>query len=221
MYPLALKISKKINFSLVKAVFGFKNQSNIGIIFYPSLQIVPTFFEKDKRCLIPAGIDQDPYWRVQRDVAEKLGYKKTACIHSKLLIPLEGPYGKMSSSKPQTAILLSDDEETVRKKIFKYAFSGGQPTIEMHRKLGGNPEIDVSFQWLKYFFEPDDKKLEEIERLYREGKLLTGEIKEMLIEKINKFLKGHRKRKERAERKIKKFMYTGKLAKKMWGTIHE
>ncbi len=220
VYKLALRIAKKINFSLVKAVFGFTNQSNIGIIFFPSLQIVPTFFE-NKRCLIPAAIDQDPYWRVQRDLAEKLGFMKAACIHSKFLMPLEGPHGKMSSSKPETAIFLNDDEETVRKKIFKYAFSGGQPTIEEHRKKGGNPEVDVSFQWLKYFFEPDDKKLKKIEEDYRSGKLLTGELKEILIEKLNSFLKQHRERRERAEKKVEKIMYTGKLAKKMWNTYFE
>ncbi|MEM3449017.1 MAG: tryptophan--tRNA ligase, partial [Nitrososphaerota archaeon] len=64
MYPLLLKIAKRINFSLVRAVFGFDNQTNIGLIFYPALQIAPTMFER-KRCLIPSAIDQDPYWRIQ------------------------------------------------------------------------------------------------------------------------------------------------------------
>jgi len=69
MYPVSIKIAKKLNFSEVRATFGFDNSSNIGIIFYPALQIAPTMFEK-RRCLIPAGIDQDPYWRLQRDIAE-------------------------------------------------------------------------------------------------------------------------------------------------------
>jgi hypothetical protein len=50
--------------------------------------------------------------------------------------------------------------QQVKKKINKYAFSGGQATIEEHRKLGGNPDIDISFQWLRQFFEPDDAKWE-------------------------------------------------------------
>jgi len=44
MYPLAIKIAKKINFSTVRAVFGFTNETNIGLIFFPALEIVPTFF---------------------------------------------------------------------------------------------------------------------------------------------------------------------------------
>lgn len=46
MYPSALKIAKKTTFSTAKAVFGFGNDANIGMIFYPSLQIVPTFSRK-------------------------------------------------------------------------------------------------------------------------------------------------------------------------------
>ena len=220
IYPLAIKIAKKINFSTVKAVFGFTNETNIGLIFFPALEIVPTFFE-DKICLIPAAVDQDPFWRLQRDVADALGRRKSAQIHSKFLPPLTGIEGKMSASKPETSIYLTDDEKTVREKIYKHAFSGGQPTIELHRKLGGNPDIDVSFQWLKTLFEEDDKKLKKIEEDYRSGKLLTGELKEILIEKLVKFLQEHQRRREEAKEKVKDFKYDGKLAKEMWEKVFE
>ena len=216
LYPLALEVARKITYSTAKAVFGFTGSTNIGLIFYPSLQIVPTFFEK-RRALIPCAIDQDPYWRIQRDIAESLGYYKTAAIHSIFLPPLTGIHDKMSSSKPETAIFLDDDELTVKKKVMKYAFSGGQPSIEEHRKKGGNPDIDVSFQWLYMFFEEDDNKLEEIRKAYASGKMLTGELKQYLIEKINVFLKEHRhKREKKGEKLVRKMMYDGKLAKRMW-----
>jgi len=218
VYPLLMKISKKVTFSTTKAVFGFTNETNIGSIFYPAYQVVPTFFEKNRRCLIPNAIDQDPYWRIQRDLAESLGFKKTAVIHSKFLPPLTGVEGKMSASVADTAIWLTDDEKTVAKKVNKYAFSGGQPTVEEHRKLGGNPDIDVPFQWLKVLFEQDDKKLRQIESDYRSGKLLTGELKQLLIAKINGFLAEHKKAKARTESAMEKMCYSGKLAKKMWET---
>jgi len=220
VYPLLINISKKITFSTTRAVFGFTNETNIGLIFYPAYQIAPTLFERDKRALIPSAIDQDPYWRIQRDIAEKLGGKKAAAIHSKFIPSLAGVDGKMSSSDPNGAIWLTDDEKTVRKKIMKYAFSGGRSTIEEHRKLGGNPDVDVSFQWLKIFFEPDDKKLKEIESEYKSGKLLTGELKQIVVDKINKFLKEHRKKKENVNKNIEKYMYSGMLAKKMWKLNH-
>ena len=218
-YKLVLKIAKRINFSTVRAVFGFNNQTNIGLIFFPSLEIAPTFFE-EKFCLIPASIDQDPFWRLQRDIAEILGKKKSAQISSKFLIPLTGMQGKMSTSKPETAIFLNDDYETVRKKIYK-AFSGGQPTIELHRKLGGNPDIDVCFQYLYVLFEEDDKKIEEIRENYKNGNLLTGELKEYTIKKINDFLEKHRKEREKMKRKVEKFLYDGDLAQEMWNKIYD
>src|SRR5207253_4757930 len=88
-------------------VFGFTGETNIGMSFYPAIQVLPSLFEK-KRCLIPSAIDQDPYWRIQRDIAEPLGYHKAAAIHSKFLPPLTGIQDKMSSSKPETAIYLND-----------------------------------------------------------------------------------------------------------------
>lgn len=215
LYPTALKIAKKVNFSLVRGVFGFDNTTNIGLIFYPAIQMVPTFFEK-RRCLIPAGIDQDPYWRIQRDLAESLGYYKTAALHLKLIPALTGIWEKMSTSKPETCIFLSDDEKTVKNKIFKHAFSGGQATVELHRKYGGDPEVDVSFQWLYYFFEEDDSKIKKIEEEYRTGKLLTGELKQILVDKLVKFLAEFQERRERAKELVHVYKYEGKLAKEMW-----
>jgi tryptophanyl-tRNA synthetase len=219
VYPLLIKIAKKINYSLVKAVFGFKESTNIGMIFFPCLQIIPTFFEK-RRCLIPAAIDQDPYWRIQRDLAESLGYYKAAMISSKFFPPLTGIEGKMSSSKPETAIWLTDEEEKIRKKIFKYAFSGGQPTVELHRKYGGNPEIDVSFQWLYNFFEENDEKIKKIEEDYKSGALLSGELKQILIEKLVDFISKHKEKRERAKELVHVYKYEGKLAKEMWNKIY-
>ncbi len=216
VYPILVRAAKKITNSTAKAVFGFSGDTNIGLNFYPAYQTVPTFFEK-KRCLIPCAIDQDPYWRVQRDIAEKIGYKKTAAIHSKFLPPLTGIDGKMSASDADTAIWLEDDEKAVKKKINRYAFSGGKTTIEEHRRLGGDPNVDVSFQWLKILFENDDNKLKKIETEYLSGKLLSGELKQILIEKINLFLTEHRKRREKID--VEKFTKTGALAKKMWGSF--
>lgn len=216
LYTMACRIAKKVNLSTAKAVFGFNNESNVGLVFYPIMQNVPTFFEK-KRCLIPSAIDQDVYWRgVQREVAESMGYFKTAAVHCRFLPPLTGVEGKMSTSESETAIYLHDSTDEVRKKIMKYAFSGGQSTIEEHRKKGGNPEVDVSYQWLSIFFEPDDKKLKRIYDDYKSGKMLTSELKTILVNKINDFLKEHARKKAEAIRLLKKFKYEGKLAKKMF-----
>lgn len=87
----------------------------------------------------------------------------------------------MSSSNENSAIILTDTEAMVKKKINKYAMSGGQQTVEEHRKLGANLAIDIPYQWLRFFLE-DDEKLEDIRVKYSKGELLTGEVKNILIE---------------------------------------
>ncbi|MBS3077673.1 tryptophan--tRNA ligase [Candidatus Pacearchaeota archaeon] len=207
LYPIAVKFAKKITFSTVKASFGMTNEDNIGKIFYTSMQAAPAVIPsvlkgEDVPCLIPLGVDQDPHFRVARDVYPKLGYYKPAILHSMFWPALKGPEGKMSSSDESSAIFLSDDEKTVEKKIKKYAFSGGKDTIEEHRRLGGNPDIDVCFQYLKFMFEEDDEELAKIEEEYRSGKMLTSELKDIAIGKINAFLKEHRKKRAKINKKI-------------------
>jgi tryptophanyl-tRNA synthetase len=215
MYPEAIKFAKKINFSTIKAAFGLTDKANIGKIFYTSMQAVPAVVpsvlsKKNIPCLIPLAIDQDPHFRVARDVYPKLGYYKPAIIHGMFLPPLTGVKGKMSSTGEQIAIYTTDKPKEVERKIKRYAFSGGRDTLEEHRKKGGNPDIDVSFQYLRMLFEPDDKKLKQLEEDYKSGKLLTGELKQYLIDKINKFLAEHQKRREKAKNQIDKFIYKEK-----------
>lgn len=205
LYPLAAQVAKKINFSNTKAVFGFTGETNIGMIFYTALQSAPCFIE-DKPVLIPFGVDQDPHFRLTRDIAEKIGKTKPALIHNIMIPALQGPGGKMSASDNNGTIYTTDTPEMVKKKINKYAFSGGQPDIEKHREIGGNPDIDVSYQYLRIFFEPDDKKLGKIYDDYKSGRLLTGELKAILIEKMNKFLQSHQEKRRAARDKLDEFL---------------
>jgi tryptophanyl-tRNA synthetase len=209
IYKYAAQIAKKITYSTAKAVFGLKPENNIGWSFYPAMQaahiLFPQFYTKQKHIsVVPVAIDQDPFIRLTRDVAESFNLEKPSALHAKFIPSLDG--GAKMSSSGEHVIFLSDTPEEVKKKINKYAFSGGQDTIEEHRKNGGNPDIDVSFQYLKMFFEPDDKKLEKIEQDYRSGKLLTGELKAYTIDKINAFLKEHQKKREEAKKQIEKFI---------------
>ncbi len=210
MYKIAVRIAKHTTFSTAKAVFGFNDSTNIGMSFYPAMQAATCFLPsvlkgKKIRTLIPAAIDQDPYWRIARDAAPKLGLPKTAAIHNIFLPALTGPGSKMSASHESTAIYTTDKEDEISRKIKKYAFSGGQPTIAEHKKKGGNPDVDVSYQWLA-FFEEDDKKLENIYQGYKDGNMLTGELKQILIDKLTHFLKRHQERREQARKVIDKFI---------------
>ncbi|KNG88060.1 tryptophanyl-tRNA synthetase, cytoplasmic [Aspergillus nomiae NRRL 13137] len=203
----AWEFSKLVTFNQVRGAFGFNESTNIGRIFFPSVQCVaafatsyPEIWTDDPQptrtqsianipCLIPMGIDQDPYFRLLRDNAHKMRFPspKPALIHSKFLTALQGPGGKMSSSNPNSAIFMSDTPKQIKTKINKYAFSGGQVSVEDHRRLGGNPDVDVSYIYLTYF-EEDDAKLEEVYKSYKSGELLTGELKKMAIEALQEYV---------------------------------
>lgn len=53
-------------------------------------------------------------------------------------------------------------------QVNKHAFSGGRDTVEEHRQFGGNCDVDVSFMYLTFFLEDDDK-LEQIKKVRREA----------------------------------------------------
>jgi tryptophanyl-tRNA synthetase len=209
IYKQAVEIAKHVTFSTAKAVFGFENSSNIGIVFFPAVQAVPCFLPsvqagRNIPCLIPAAIDQDPYWRISRDTAPKMGFYKPAQIHCKFL-PGLGPEGKMSASDPASAIFTTDTPQQIEKKIMN-AFTGQQPTKELQRKLGGNPDICSVCQYYYFLFEQDDRKLAEIFAGERSGTLLAGEHKADLAERVKRFMAEHQKRREKAKKVLDKVM---------------
>uniref|UniRef100_H3A1Z2 Tryptophan--tRNA ligase, cytoplasmic n=1 Tax=Latimeria chalumnae TaxID=7897 RepID=H3A1Z2_LATCH len=220
-YRNVVKVQKHVTFNQVKGIFGFTDSDCIGKISFPAIQAAPSFSSsfpqifngrKDIPCLIPCAIDQDPYFRMTRDVAPRIGYSKPALLHSTFFPALQGAQTKMSASDPNSSIFLTDTMKQIKTKINKHAFSGGKDTIEDHRKYGGNCDVDVSFMYLTFFLE-DDEKLEQIKQDYTSGALLTGELKKILIETLQPLIAAHQeRRKQVTEETVKQFMTPRKLA---------
>ncbi|MXR20729.1 tryptophan--tRNA ligase [Halobacterium bonnevillei] len=196
VYPLATAFGTDVTHSTLEAVYG--TPSNVGQAFYPAVQtahlLLPQLVHGEHATLVPIAVDQDPHVRVSRDVASKARYpvRKPGALLMQFLPSLGGP-GKMSSSEG-VAIRLTDDAETVREKIRTHAFTGGRASVEEHREHGGDPDVDVPFQYLSAFFEPDDRELARIERAYRSGELLSGELKDLAADRIAEFLADHQRR---------------------------
>ncbi|KAL3175497.1 hypothetical protein MRX96_040242 [Rhipicephalus microplus] len=222
-YKNIVRIRRGVTFNQVKGIFGFGDSDSIGKISFPAVQAAPALsssfpfiFGENSRvpCLIPCGIDQDPYFRMTRDVAPKLGYPKPALLHSVFFPALQGAQSKMSASDPNSSIFLTDTPAQIKNKINKYAFSGGGATIEEHKEKGGNCDVDISYQYLRFFLE-DDEKLEQIPQVscgavssllgvlltpgvlgmlfqdYTSGELLTGHLKKELIGILQKLIADH------------------------------
>lgn len=212
-----LKVSKSISLNEAMKVFGFDGSTNIGMVDFPAKEIAASFsssfpfLKKRMQCLIPCAVDQDPFFRLARDKCGALGERKPASIYLSMLPDLQGTNRKMSASDPKSSIYLNDSLEDVKKKINKYAFSGGQETLELHRELGGNTEIDVAYQYLRYFFEDDDE-LERLKSGYENGTILSGELKKLCIKTVQDFLMTYQKRRaEITDETISLFKSTGKF----------
>eukprot|EP01084_Bolivina_argentea_P226120 381998_1 len=196
LYPNVCRVQDKVSYNQLKSIFGFEadgiSSPSCGKIAYPAIQAVPAFAstfpvpfkgKKDMMCLIPCAIDQDPYFRMTRDVAPKLNEYKCATLYSKFIPGLRGPKGKMSASVGTSAIYLNDTPKDIRRKIMRYAFSGGGDTAELQRKYGAKLEVDTAYQYLTFFMD-DDERLKEIGDKYSTGKLLTGEVKNILCDTL-------------------------------------
>lgn len=70
----------------------------------------------------------------------------------------------MSASSETSSVFMTDTEKMVKNKINKFAFSGGGATAELHKADGGNPDVDVAFQYLTFFLE-DDVELDRVEKV--------------------------------------------------------
>lgn len=204
LYPVAVDVAKKVPYSTVKAVFGFPPSTNIGLVFYTALQTVPAFYPswvkgRPVPCLIPCGIDQDPHFRVTRDIAEALGFPKPALLHSQMLPGLLGDR-VMSTTGDQAdnALFLNDSPKEVDRKLRK-AFTGGRATVEEQRRLGATPEICSVWAAWRSKFAPDEGEFRQITDDCRSGALLCGDCKGRLIEHVQGFLAEHQGRREKAK----------------------
>ena len=205
LYELAARIAKKVTFSTARAVFGFENSMNIGGIWYPAIQGVLAFlhswiYDTKTPCIIPCAIDQDPHWRVTRDVAEKLGYYKPASIQCSF-VPGLAEGGKMSASDPMSAIFTMDTPKLAKKKVMA-AFTGGRATADEQRKLGANPDICSVFKYYTFISMPDDKELADIEQKCRNGEILCGECKQILAPRVMEFLEKHQGAREEVKDRV-------------------
>jgi len=219
-YKNICRVQKCVTYNQVKGIFGFGDSDCIGKISFPAIQAAPSFSStfpfifnnrKDIPCIIPCAIDQDPYFRMTRDVAPRLNYNKPALCHSTFFPALQGAKSKMSASDPNSSIFLTDSAKQIKDKINKHAFSGGGRTLEEHKQFGGNCDIDVPFQYLKFFM-PDDKRLEELRQGYTKGEILTGELKKELIGVLQELVAAHQERRKVVTAdEVREFMKPRKL----------
>ncbi|AJF59684.1 MAG: tryptophanyl-tRNA synthetase [archaeon GW2011_AR10] len=201
-FEFSLELSKKITKNTFEAVYGHVDLGKVAANFLQYADIIhPQLeeFEGKMPSVTGIGIEQDPHARLTRDVARRLPYdlEVPSFIYFQHQSGLrEG--SKMSSSLPETAVFLNDSAKDAERKI-RNAFTGGRPTAEEQKKLGGNPEICKVCELLRFHF-PDSKKLGKHIEDYRSGKILDRENKQFAVDFMLPWLEKHQeKAKEKRE----------------------
>ncbi|MDP2720980.1 MAG: tryptophan--tRNA ligase [bacterium] len=181
---------------------------SLGLLSYPVLQAADILMVKAD--LVPVGKDQASHIELTREIAQKFNatYKKVFSL-PEALIPkdtgtLPGIDGKTKMSKSLgNAIFLSDDEKTVRDKVMKMYTD---PT-RIHPTDPGHVEGNPVFTYLDAFGSTSPsqmrKKVEGYKKQYRVGKVGDVEVKQLLVEVLNKFLGPIRKKRAQLEKEDK------------------
>ena len=112
---------------------------------------------------------------------------------------------KMSSSKPESAIFLTDTPEQARKKIMT-AKTGGAVTLEEQKKNGGKPDECVLYELFLYHLIEDDKELLEMYNDCKNGKKMCGQCKKHASELMEKMLVELQNKRKTAEKQINKYL---------------
>lgn len=198
LYRNIVLIMKQTSGNMIHGIYGLDLNNSVGQLSWPCFQAAPVFStsfatifqERHLQCLVPMAIDQYPYFRMARELAQKLGFKKPATIQSRFLPSLEQAHDKASSTGERTIIFMNDTHDVLSKKIQTKAFSGGGMTLEEHQAKGANLAVDVAYHYLLYFLDSDEE-LCSIAEEYRAGRMRTSEVKKRAIEAVWKVVHEH------------------------------
>lgn len=198
LYHNIVLVMKHTSGNMIHGIYGLDLHHSIGQLSWPCFQAAPAFStsfanvfgDRHVFCLVPMAIDQYPYFRMAREIGQKLGFKKPATIQSRFLPSLEQAHDKASSTGDKEVIFMNDSQDVVTRKIREKAFSGGGATKQEHIEKGANLAVDVPYHYLLYFLDSDEE-LKHIAHEYRAGRMMTSEIKKKTVEVIWNVLKEH------------------------------
>ncbi len=198
---LSFIFSRSVTQNMLRAIYGDRN---LGLYLSALVQagdiLMPQTkdFGGPKPVVVPVGADQDPHIRLCRDLARRhqseYGFLLPSATYHKLTRSLSGSL-KMSKRDPMSLLTLNDRPETVEKKIAN-ALTGGRETVEMQRRLGGEPEKCVVYELGLFHFIDDDVHVKRIYDECRSGERICGDCKAEHAKIVADFLRAHQRRKK-------------------------
>lgn len=175
-------------------------EPSVGLLNYPVLQAADILMANAD--LVPVGDDQLSHVEVTREIARKFNslYGETFNIPEAMITDcarLVGTDGQAKMSKSlNNCIYLSDDEETVNKKI-KGMYT--DPT-RIHATDPGHVEGNPAFIYHDVF-NPNIDEVNDLKERYLKGTVGDVEVKTKLAIAINNFLNPIRERRAKYEGK--------------------
>jgi len=191
-----VKHSRVIRNPSVKEEVKYKKlDPSIAFIVYPILQAADILgFNAD---LVPVGSDQLPVVEQTREIARD--FNKT--FGETFIIPeakvgrvkrLVGIDGKLKMSKSgDNAILLSDDEVNLKKKVMSVYTDPNRIHATDPGQVEGNPVFVYHDA-----FNPNKEEVEDLKSRYQVGKVSDVEVKEKLFVALNNFLRPIREKRK-------------------------
>ena len=198
---LATIFSRGVTNNMLRAVYG---ERQLGLYLSALIQAGDILMPQTdvlggpKPVLVPVGADQDPHIRLTRDLANSFhrdfGFIPPSAIYHKLIRSLDGGT-KMSKRSSASSFTLDEEPSSAVRKIMA-GYTGGRPTIEEQRRIGGEADKCPIYDLYLFHFALED---EYAKRVYDEcygGVRMCGDCKKELAAFVKKFLQEHRKKRE-------------------------
>ena len=181
-----------------------------GLLGYPVLQAADILLPRAH--LVPVGKNNQAHVELAREVARRFNrlYGQVFPIPDVLLsdVPaLVGIDGVSMSKSRGNAIYLSDDAETVERKVRGMYTDPNRVRANVPGQVEGNPVFVYHDA-----FNPDQDEVGDLKERYRRGKIGDVEVKDKLTRAINGFLEPMRERRAQYEaqpRLIEEILHSG------------
>ncbi len=171
---------------------GDKDLSTYGFLGYPLLQTADIIIYNGQ--FVPVGEDQVPHLELSREVVRRFHniYGEVFAEPQPLLTHfprLPGLDNRKMSKSYGNAINLSDDAETVRKKVMQMFTDPKRVRADVPGTVEGNPVFVYHDA-----FNPNVAEVEDLKARYRVGKVGDVEVKQKLAKAMNAALDPLRER---------------------------
>lgn len=166
-----------------KSRSGERESVHTGLLTYPVLQAADILIYKAHA--VPVGDDQLQHIEFARDIARKFNHlfgetfpePRALLSQAPRVMSLSDPERKMSKSEPGGCVSLSDDSETIRRKVMRAVTDAG-PTPDGEMSAGVRNLMSL----LRSF--AGDDAADSFEKAHAEGSLRYKDLKEALAEAV-------------------------------------